>query len=177
MSIRIGFNGRQMLKRLDAAEERTRRATLMAINDTAETLRARMLREIGGAARFQRHLLRERIILARARTWHDSAHIWAKRKGLPLSKFPHKALYRQQKKGKRRQKGVQVNVAGRAAVMPGAILLGSMIAIRNKQSGRLKALYGPSPSQIFNSNLLDYRAQGERILRDNIMRQLQRAKM
>ncbi|MOA56944.1 hypothetical protein D3C78_1810310 [compost metagenome] len=42
---------------------------------------------------------------------------------------------------------------------------------------KIRALYGPSPSQILNSRLPDYQAEGQRILREEIVRQLKRAKL
>lgn len=203
MSVRIGFKGgKQALKRLEVADEKAKRAVLMATNDTGETLRAQILREMGRTVNIRRNVLRERIILTRAARWNGKVRIWALRKGLVLSHFPHKQLYERQKKGKRRRAGVQVNVSGRTRVLPGAFIVKSagsdktdgLIFIRtgkrskaerlgmaadggNLSRSKIKALYGPSPSQILDTKLPDYQAEGRRILREEIVRQLKRAKL
>lgn len=203
MSVKVGFKGgKEALKRLQAADEKAKRAVLMATNDTGETLRARILREMGSTVNIKRNTLRERVILTRAASWDGVVRIWAKRKGLVLSHFPHRQLYERAKKGKRRRAGVQVNVSGRVRVLPGAFIveaLGSgstngLIFIRTGKRtkaerlgmsadggdlsrSKIKALYGPSPSQILDTKLPDYTAEGQRILREEIVRQLKRAKL
>lgn len=204
MSVKVGFKGgKAALKRLEVAEEKARRAVLMATNDTGETLRARILREMGDTVNIKRNTLRERVILTRATRWNGQARIWALRKGLVLSHFPHKQLYRKEKgRKKKRRAGVQVNVSGRTRVLPGAFIveaLGSgktngLIFIRTGKRSKaerigmaadggdlsrtkIKALYGPSPSQILDTKLPDYQAEGQRILREEIARQLKRANL
>lgn len=203
MSVKVGFKGgKAAIKRLQVADEKAKRAVLMATNDTGETLRAQILREMGDTVNIKRNTLRERVILTRAASWSGQVRIWAKRKGLVLSHFPHKQLYQKQKKGKRRRAGVRVNVSGRTRVLPGAFIVESagsgstngLIFIRTgKRSkaerigmsaggmdlarSKIRALYGPSPSQILNSRLPDYQAEGQRILREEIARQLKRAKL
>ncbi|SEQ91189.1 Prophage minor tail protein Z (GPZ) [Azotobacter beijerinckii] len=203
MSVRVGFRGgREALKRLEAVDEKAKRAVLMATNDTGETLRAQILREMGAAVNIKRNTLRERVILTRAASWSGQVRIWARRKGLVLSHFPHRQLYRKQKKGKRRRAGVQVNVSGRTRILPGAFIVESagsgstngLIFIRTGKRSKaerlgmaadggdlsrtkIQALYGPSPSQILNSKLPDYQAAGQRILREEIVRQLKRTKL
>ncbi|MBV2132046.1 phage tail protein [Pseudomonas sp. MAP12] len=203
MSVRVGLKGGQAaIKRLAVAEDKAKRAVLMATNDTGETLRAQILREMGSTVNIKRQTLRERVILTRAASWSGKVRIWARRKGLVLSHFPHKQLYQKQKKGKRRRAGVQVNVSGHTRLLPGAFIVESagsgstngLIFIRTgKRSkaerigmasggldlarSKIRALYGPSPSQILDSKLPDYQSAGQRILREEIVRQLKRAKL
>ncbi len=194
---RITVDGaKETLKRLDAIPAKSRSALVMAVNDTAETIRAHVLRDITGEVNIKRQLLRERVLLTRATRGRISARVWALKKGLVLSHFPHKQLWTKGKGGKRRRAGVQVNVSGRTSVLPGAFIVAlagsgktdGLIFIRTgKRSkeerggglsrSKIEALYGPSPSQILNTHLPDYTAEGERLLNANVRRQLERAKL
>lgn len=195
--------GKKTLERIDAIDKKARHAVLMALNDTGETLRSNILKDMAGTVNIKRPVIRDRVRLTRARRIGDAVRIWALKKGLVLSHFPHKQLYKKQGKGKRRKAGVQVNVSGRTKVLPGAFIVESagsgstngLIFVREGPKRSLeerrgagaygsdllrqpiRALYGPSPSQILDSQLPDLQADGQRILRAEIVRQLKRAKL
>lgn len=202
--LRIEFKGgKEALARLDAIPAKAKMAVVMALNDTGESLRAEVLREIGTEVNIKRVLLRERIRLTRATRGRMSVRIWAMKKGLVLSHFPHKQLWKTGKNGKRRPAGVQISVSGRTSVMGGAFIVKSagsgrtdgLIFVRygpkremSERRGagpngydllrqRIRALYGPSPSQILNTRKPDFEQQGESILQREVRRQLERAKL
>lgn len=194
---RITVDGvKESLKRIDAIPTKAKSAVVMAINDTAETIRARVLRDIGGEVNIKRQLLRERVMLTRATRGRLSARVWALKKGLVLSHFPHQQLWTKGKNGKRRRAGVRVNVSGKTSLMPGAFIVAlagsgktdGLIFVRTGNRSKeervgglsrskIKALYGPSPSQILNTHLPDYATEGQRLLDSNVRRQLERAKL
>lgn len=169
---------------------------VMAVNDTGETLRSMVIRDEGAAVNIKSQLLRERVRLTRATRSKLIARVWALKKGLVLSHFPHQQLWTKGKNGKRRPAGVRVNVSGHTAVLPGAFIVSSagsdktagLIFIRTGKRSKeerigglsrtkIAALYGPSPSQILNTRLPDYHSEGERLLAMNARRQLERAKL
>lgn len=195
--------GKRTAERLGVMPEKAKTVVLMALNDTVETLRAHFLREIGGEVNIKRNLLRDRVRITRANRGRLVARLWAVKRGLVLSHFPHKQLWAKGKNGKRRPAGVRVNVGGSAKVLPGAFIVQSagsgstngLIFIRygpkrsseeRKGQGaygtdlrqqRIRALYGPSPSQILETRKPDMAAEGDHLLRENVVRQLNRAKL
>lgn len=195
--------GKHTAERLGAMSEKAKTVVLMALNDTVETLRAHFLREIGSEVNIKRNLLRDRVRITRANRGRLVARLWAVKRGLVLSHFPHKQLWAKGKNGKRRPAGVRVNVGGNAKVLPGAFIVQSagsgstngLIFIRygpkrsseeRKGQGaygtdlrqqRIRALYGPSPSQILETRKPDMAAEGDQLLRENVVRQLNRAKL
>lgn len=183
--VKVNVKGQQdALKRLDVLPQKIRRAALMALNDTGETLRAQILREMGGEVNIKRPVLRDRVRLTKARRWGDTVRIWALKRGLVLSHFPHRQMYEKRKKGKRVRAGIRVNVSGVEKTLKGAFLIRSLGSSKTdgliaRRTGKdrlpIKILYGPSPSQILNTRLPDYQAEGERVLRRELVRQLERA--
>lgn len=195
--------GRKTLERIGQLDKKLRKAVLMAMNDTGETLRAGILKDMSGEVNIKRPVLRDRVRLTKARRVGDVVRIWATKKGLVLSHFPHKQLYEKQKNGKRRKAGVRVNVSGQTKVLPGAFIvktLGSgstdgLIFVREGPKRSLeerrgagpfgydllrqpiRALYGPSPSQILETRKPDYEAEGDRILDREVRRQIERANL
>jgi len=195
--------GKQMAERLGAMPDKAKSVVVMALNDTVETLRAHFLREIGSEVNIKRNLLRERVRITRATRGRMVARLWAEKRGLVLSHFPHKQLWTKGKKGKRRPAGVRVNVGGSAKVLPGAFIVATagsgstngLIFVRygpkrskEERAGngpwgydmlqqRIRALYGPSPSQILETRKPDMTAEGNQLLRQNVVRQLERAKL
>lgn len=195
--------GKHTAERLGAMPEKAKTVVLMALNDTVETLRAHFLREIGSEINIKRNLLRDRVRITRANRGRLVARLWAVKRGLVLSHFPHKQLWAKGKNGKRRPAGVRVNVGGNAKVLPGAFIVQSagsgstngLIFIRygpkrsseeSKGQGaygtdllqqRIRALYGPSPSQILETRKPDMAAEGDHLLRENVVRQLNREKL
>lgn len=200
--LKVKFTGgRQAVERIGAIPEKSKAVLVMALNDTVETLRAQFLREIGGEVNIKRTLLRERVRITRATRGRLVARLWAVRRGLVLSHFPHKQVWTKGKNGKRKRAGVRVNVGGTAKVLKNAFIVESagssrtngLIFVRygpkrsaaeRKGNGpwgydllqqRIRALYGPSPSQILETRKPDFQAEGQRILRDEVVRQLKRA--
>lgn len=195
--------GRKSLERVGAIDKKLRKAVLMAMNDTGESLRSNILKDMSGEVNIKRPVIRDRVRLTKARRLGDVVRIWALKKGLVLSHFPHKQLYEKQKGGKRRKAGVRVNVSGQTKVLPGAFIvktLGSgstdgLIFVREGPKRSLeerrgagaygadllrqpiRALYGPSPSQILETRKPDYEVEGDRILDREIRRQIERAKL
>lgn len=202
--VKVSAKGaKKALERIGAIDKKIRNAVLMALNDTGETLRASVLKDMAGTVNIKRPVIRDRVRLTKARRVGDVVRIWALKKGLVLSHFPHKQLYAKQKKGKRRKAGVSVNVSGQTRVLPGAFIVESagsgstngLIFVREGPKRSLeerrgagpngydlirqpiRALYGPSPSQILNTRKPDYETEGERILDREVRRQLERAKL
>jgi hypothetical protein len=195
--------GKKAVERLGVLPVKAKAALLMALNDTGETLRAQFIREAGGDINIKRNLLRERVRLTRATSGRLVVRLWAVRKGLVLSHFPHKQLWTKGKNGKRRRAGVRVNVGGAYRTLPGAFIVESagsaktngLIFIRygpkrsaDERKGKgaygsdmlrqpIRALYGPSPSQMLETRKPDLEAEGRHILRTEVVRQLKRAKL
>ena len=195
--------GKRTAERLGAMPEKAKTVVVMALNDTVETLRAHFLREIGSEVNIKRNLLRDRVRITRATRGRMVARLWAVKSGLVLSHFPYKQLWTKGKNGKRRRAGVRVNVWGSAKVLPGAFIVESagsgstngLIFVRygpkrstaeRKGQGaygtdmlqqRIRALYGPSPSQILETRKPDMATEGDQLLRSNVVRQLNRAKL
>lgn len=182
--VKVSLAGvRDELTRLDELPKKVNKAALMALNDTGENLRAQILKEMGEKVNIKRQVLRERVRLTKARRLGEVVRIWALKKGLVLSHFPHRQLYRSRKKGKRVRAGIRVNVSGTEKVLRGAFIVPSLgssktdglIARRiGKERLPIEILYGPSPSQILSTRLPDYREEGERVLRQEVARQLER---
>ncbi|MEW6460378.1 MAG: phage tail protein [Pseudomonadota bacterium] len=193
--------GREAVERLGAIPEKSKAVLVMALNDTVETLRAQFLREIGSDVNIKRNLLRERVRITRATRGRLVARLWAVKRGLVLSHFPHKQVWTKGKSGKRKRAGVRVNVGGTAKVLKNAFIVSTLgsdstnglifvrygpkrTAAERKGQGaygsdllqqRIRALYGPSPSQILETRKPDFQAEGQRILVDEVERQLKRA--
>lgn len=183
--VKVSLSGlKEQLSRLDEVPKKINRAALMALNDTGETLRAQILKEMGETVNIKRQVLRDRVRITKARRIADAVRIWALKRGLVLSHFPHKQMYRTRKKGKRVRAGIRVNVGGTEKYLPGAFIVPSMGSSKTdgliaRRTGKdrlpIEVLYGPSPSQILNTRLPDYREEGERVLRREVLRQLERA--
>lgn len=195
--------GRKSVERIGAIPDKAKAILLMALNDTVETLRAEFLRDTRGDINVKMALLRERVRITRATRSRLVARLWAEKRGLVLSHFPHKQLWKKGKNGKRKPAGVRVNVGGQATTLSRAFIVASAGSARTKGlifmrygprrsrgervgrgaygndllSQRVRALYGPSPSQVLETRKPDLALDGQRILRDEVVRQLKRAKL
>lgn len=195
--------GRKTVERIGAVPEKSKAILVMALNDTVETLRAQFLRDTRGDINVKMALLRERVRMTRATRARMVSRLWAERRGLVLSHFPHKQLWTKGKNGKRKPAGVQVNVGGKATKLARAFIVESagssktngLIFMRygpkrsraervgrgaygtDLLSQRIRALYGPSPSQVLDTRRPELASDGQRILRSEVVRQLKRAKL
>lgn len=195
--------GRKTVERIGAVPEKSKAILVMALNDTVETLRAQFLRDTRGDINVKMALLRERVRMTRATRARMVSRLWAERRGLVLSHFPHKQLWTKGKNGKRKRAGVQVNVGGQSTKLARAFIVESagssktngLIFMRygpkrsraervgrgaygtDLLSQRIRALYGPSPSQVLDTRRPELASEGQRILRAEVVRQLKRAKL
>lgn len=192
--------GRQTVERIGAIPEKSKSIMVMALNDSVETLRAGFLRDTRGDINVKMALLRERVRITRATRSRMTARLWAEKRGLVLSHFPHKQMWTRGKNGKRKRAGVQVNVGGKTTKLGRAFIVGSAGSSRTnglifmrfgptrsraERAGRgaygtdlirqrIRALYGPSPSQVLETRRPELVSEGQRILRGEVVRQLKR---
>lgn len=182
-SIRVQFRGGDAeLGRLDALPSKLRRAVQLALNTIGRATRTQSWREIRDEINLKPSYIRNEVNFIPATLEELRVIIFARRRGVTLSQFPYRQLWRKGKGGKRVKAGVRVNVGkGWTELVEGAFIApigpaGGLIAERaGKPRLPLDVLHGPSPSQVLSTKLDDIGADAERKLEPEIERQLKRA--
>lgn len=182
-SIRVRFKGGDAeLGRLDAVPSKLRRAVQLALNTIGRATRTQSWREIRAEINLKPSYIRNEVNFIPATQEELRVIIFARRRGVTLSQFPFKQLWRQGKAGRRAKAGVRVSVGkGWTELVEGAFIApigppGGLIVERvDKPRLPLDVLHGPSPSQVLNTKLDDLGADAERKLGPEIERQLKRA--
>lgn len=182
-SIRVQFKGaEQLLARMDANPARIRRAIQLALNTVGRATRTNSWREIRDELNLKPSYIRKEVNFIPATLESLRVVIYARKRGITLSQFPHKQLWRKGKNGKRIKAGVRVSVGkGWTELVEGAFIApigpaGGLIAERiGKPRLPVEILHGPSPSQVMNSKLADIAETANRQLPIEVRRQLKRA--
>lgn len=178
-SIRVTFKGDPT--RFDAAPDKLRRAIQLALNTVGRRTRTRSWREIRDEINLKPSYIQNEVNFIPATPDELRVIIFARKRGVTLSQFPHRQLWRRGKNGKRVAAGVRVDVGkGWTELNEGAFIApfgpaGGLIAERlGKPRLPLEVLHGPSPSQVLSTKLDDIGAAAESDLDTEIERQLRR---
>ena len=169
------------LQRLDAMPAKLRRAIQLALNTVGRGTRTQSWREIRDEINLKPSYIRNEVNFIPATRDELRIIIFARKRGVTLSQFPHKQLWTRGKNGKRKRAGVRVSVGqGWTELVEKAFVApigpaGGLIAERTgKPRLPLEVLHGPSPSQVLSTKLDDIGADAERKLRHEAERQLKR---
>lgn len=151
--------------RIAATPKMIDRAAVQALNRAITSVRALAVREIRKEVQLPAGYVREKLRINRATASRPEASIVASRRGVLLTRFPHRVL----KRG-----GIAVTVTpGSRALFSRAFLIKSLrgsgvpgIAVR-KGKARLPVavLHGPSPSQVFGTIRKDIAPEAGQIYR------------
>lgn len=181
-AVTVRFNGEAaFLKRLDAMPAKLRRAIQLALNTVGRGARTQSWREIRDEINLRPSYIRNEVNFIPATRDELRIIIFARKRGVTLSQFPHKQLWTRGKNGKRKRAGVRVSVGqGWTELVEKAFVApigpaGGLIAERTgKPRLPLEVLHGPSPSQVLSTKLDDIGADAERKLQHEAERQLKR---
>lgn len=181
-AVTVRFNGEAaFLKRLDAMPAKLRRAIQLALNTVGRGTRTQSWREIRDEINLRPSYIRNEVNFIPATRDELRIIIFARKRGVTLSQFPHKQLWTRGKNGKRKRAGVRVSVGqGWTELVEKAFVApigpaGGLIAERTgKPRLPLEVLHGPSPSQVLSTKLDDIGADAERKLQHEAERQLKR---
>jgi len=181
-SIRIDAKGLEaQLQRLDSAPARLTRAVRLALNTVGRRARTIAWREIREEINLKPSYIRNEVNYIPATEAALQVVIYARRKGVTLSQFPHRQLYRRGKNGKRVKAGIRVSVSKTSVeLVEGAFIApigpaGGLIVERiGKPRLPIDVLHGPSPSQVMETKLDDIGDQADSLLQREIERQLNR---
>ncbi|TLX65073.1 hypothetical protein DN820_01810 [Stutzerimonas nosocomialis] len=181
-SIRVEFRGAGMQEeRLEAIPGKLRRAIQMALNTVGRRTRTKGWRAIREEINLKPSYIRDEVNFIPATLEQLRVIIFARKRGVTLSQFPHKQLYRRGKNGKRVKAGVRVNVGHNwTELNEGAFIApigpaGGLIAERiGKPRLPVEVLHGPSPSQVLGRQLDELGAEAEQDLDAEVERQLNR---
>lgn len=181
-AVTVRFNGEAaFLKRLDAMPAKLRRAIQLALNTVGRGTRTQSWREIRDEINLRPSYIRNEVNFIPATRDELRIIIFARKRGVTLSQFPHKQLWTRGKNGKRKRAGVRVSVGqGWTELVEKAFVApigpaGGLIAERTGKSRLpLEVLHGPSPSQVLSTKLDDIGADAERKLQHEAERQLKR---
>ncbi|MGF6692657.1 phage tail protein [Metapseudomonas resinovorans] len=167
----------EFLQRLWTAPDRLRRLAQMALNRVGRGLSTQSWRAIRDEINLKPSYIRDEVNYIPATEDKLRVIIFARKRGVTLSQFPHKLIWKVGKNGRRVRAGVEVNVGHDwTELVEGAFIArmgppGGLIAER---AGRarlpLDVLHGPSPSQVLGSKLDELSEQG----RDDLEQELQR---
>lgn len=182
-SIQVRFKGGEAeLGRLDVLPSKLRRAVQLALNTIGRSTRTQSWREIRDEINLKPSYIQNEVNFIPATLDELRVIIFARKRGVTLSQFPYRQLWRRGKTGKRVKAGVSVSVGkGWTELVKGAFVApigppGGLIAERvGKPRLPLEVLHGPSPSQVLSTKLDDIGADAERKLEPEIERQLKRA--
>jgi hypothetical protein len=182
-SVSVEFRGADaFLRRLDAVPGKVRRAIQLALNTLGRDTRTQSWREIRDEINLKPSYIRNEVNFIPATLEQLRVIIFARKRGVTLSQFPHRQLWRRGKTGKRVKAGVKVNVGkGWTELIERAFVApigpqGGLIAERIGPSRLpLDVLHGPSPSQVLNTKLADIADWAEPRLSAEVKRQLKRA--
>lgn len=181
-AVTVRFNGEAaFLKRLDAMPAKLRRAIQLALNTVGRGTRTQSWREIRDEINLRPSYIRNEVNFIPATRDELRIIIFARKRGVTLSQFPHKQLWTRGKNGKRKRAGVRVSVGqGWTELVEKSFVApigpaGGLIAERTgKPRLPLEVLHGPSPSQVLSTKLDDIGADAERKLQHEAERQLKR---
>lgn len=182
-SVRVEFRGADaFLQRMDVLPGKLRRAIQLALNTVGRDTRTQSWREIRDEINLKPSYIRNEVNFIPATLDELRVIIFARKRGVTLSQFPHQQLWRRGKTGKRVKAGVKVNVGkGWTELVESAFVApigpaGGLIAERLGASRLpLEVLHGPSPSQVLNTKLADISDWAEPRLSAEAERQLKRA--
>lgn len=182
-SVRVEFKGSGgFAGRLDEMPPKLRRAVQLALNTVGRRVRTRSWRAIRDEINLRPSYINNEVNFIPATAEELRVIIFARKRGVTLSQFPHKQLWKRGKNGKRVKAGVRVSVGkGQTELNEGAFIApigpaGGLIAERiGKPRLPLEVLHGPSPSQVLGTLLDDLGEQAERDLAAETERQLNRA--
>lgn len=192
MTIRVELQGRQALKRLQALPERVRKVAASATNRALRSVRAELVRQVRQQAALPAGYVREQYTIKPAASADLDGAINARKRGILLTRFPHRQLFLPREEGRARRgrserkvkRGVSVTVKpGSPKVMRGGFLLGLRagsaasgrqgIAVRvGKGRSAIRVLHGPSPSQMFEQLLPALREHSIGVYRREMTRAL-----
>jgi hypothetical protein len=171
---RVEVESRRALAQLTALPERVKRVAAAATNRTLASVRAELVRQVRQQAALPAGYVRQQYTIRTANSTDLAAALTARKRGILLTRFAHRQLYlpaegrkRRRKGEKKIRRGVSVTIKpGSRKVIPGGFLLGLRngtaadasgrqgIAVRvGKGRSEYRVLYGPSPSQMFQSLL------------------------
>ena len=182
-SVRVEFKGSSRFTgRLDQMPARLRRAMQLALNTVGRRTNTRSWRAIRDEINLKPSYIREEVNFIPATAEALRVIIFARKRGVTLSQFPHRQLWKRGKSGKRVKAGVRVSVGqGWTELNEGAFIApigpaGGLIAERvNKPRLPLEVLHGPSPSQVLGTLLDELGEEASRDLDAETERQLNRA--
>lgn len=184
-TVRIDAKGLDaQLKRLDAAPAKLKTALRMALNTVGRRTRTIAWREIRDELSLKPSYIRNEVNYIPATESALYIIIYARRKGVTLSQFSHRQIYRRGKDGKRVKAGIRVRVGKtETELIKGAFIApigppGGLIVERiGKARLPIDVLHGPSPSQVLDTKLDDIGDQADTLLEHETKRQLARAKL
>lgn len=182
-SFRIEYDGlARQEQRFAVAPDKLRRAIQIALNTVGRRTRTRSWRAIRDEVHLKPSYIEDEVNFIPATPEELRVIIYARRKGVTLSQFPNRQLYRRGKGGRRVKAGVEVQVGqGWTELIEGAFIApigpaGGLIAERSsKPRLPLDVLHGPSPSQVLGSLLDELGGEAERDLEAEVERQISRA--
>lgn len=183
MRINDEFTGfKEAAKELKTLGQEGQRAVTRALNKTATKTRTLASKDIRSQVNLKAGYVREKLRIKKATFKQPQAVIYASRRGVLMTRYPHKVLSRgvsvRIKKGKARKvmKGAfvtTVNAGGKKV---------QVIAVQHRprarySTGNLKfdVLYGPSVSQVFQTARADITPEVEQYLAQQIEREIDRA--
>ena len=160
MSIPVTIDVRGLTRAANVipTEKQIATAAYRAINRVNRQDLTRIKKDIGQILNLKAGYIAGKLRERKANSTDLEASVSAEKRGILLSRFPHRQLYRS-RKGKRRPAGISVKVLkrGRAQKMRGAFLVplrngnGQGIAVREGRSRYpIRVLHGPSISQVFD---------------------------
>lgn len=181
-TIKIDASGlAEAQQRLDAMPARLTRAIRMALNTVGRRTRTIAWREIREELSLKPSYIRNEVNYIPATEEALRVVIYARRKGVTLSQFSHRQLYRRGANGKRVKAGVRVRVGKTdTELIEGAFIApigpaGGLIVERiGKPRLPIEVLHGPSPSQVMDTKLDDIGDQADDLLKREVNRQLKR---
>lgn len=184
-SVRVEFkDAGRFGGRLEQVPAKLRRAIQLALNTVGRGTRTQSWREIRDEINLKPSYIRNEVNFIPATPEQLRVIIFARKRGVTLSQFPHRQLWKRGKNGKRVRAGVRVNISqGWTELNEGAFIApigpaGGLIAERTgKPRLPLEVLHGPSPSQVLSTKLDDIGRDAERKLTPEIERQLRRIKL
>lgn len=171
-------------QRLDAMPAKMVTAIRLALNTIGRRTRTIAWREIREEINLKPSYIRNEVNFIPARDETLYVVIYARRKGVTLSQFPHQVIWKKGRSGRRVRAGVRVSIGkGTTELVQGAFIApigpaGGLIVERmSKPRLPIDVLHGPSPSQVMDTKLDDIGGQSGRLLRPEVERQLKRANL
>lgn len=172
MRTRVEVQSRKALAQLTSLPERVQRVAAAATNRTLASVRAELVRQVRKQAALPAGYVREQYQIRSATSTDLAASLSARKRGILMTRFPHRQLYLPAEGRKRRRagekkirRGVAVTIKpGSSKTIAGGFLLGLRngteassrqgVAVRvGKGRSEVRVLYGPSPSQMFQTLL------------------------